>query len=660
MKKSASEISWQELVNTNDLILQSLSEGVCVINQSRQIVFANNSALRLLDCELTNLLKKKYDLAFFQRDKSLSEEDLATCPIQFALTEGATSRIEADNFFRSDGSDFLVEYVCTPILENGEIIGAVVIFQDITEKREVEMAIRQARDAALEAARMKAAFLANISHEIRTPLSGIVGIAALLSETNLSVEQRNLVEMLQQSANLLMSTVNEILDYSKIEAGKLKSEAVEFNLRKIIRETIALFKSAIEKKGLNFDFSVESEIGENFWGDPNFLRQVLSNLLANAVKFTEAGKIQLRVSKFEENENTVVVIFEVSDTGIGISKSEKAKLFQPFMQADISAKRRFGGTGLGLAICKELVALMQGEIGVESEPGEGSQFWFKIPLTKVTKFSKPKVLYAENFENLPSETGNLQVLVAEDNKINREIILKILKQLDCSAEVAENGLEAIEISTKKSFDLILMDCQMPETDGYEAARKIRQTGKNADDVKIVALSANAEELERERCLQAGMDDFLCKPLTKESLGKILRKYFSGEKAFSNLDLEKKIIHHSLSKIITTEVLESFLEIESRGEKNFIFEIFQIYFETAEKDFQELETAWRKRDFESARKTAHRLKGSSMNVGLSKLAKILETLENLPDHEQAENLTATAKQEFETIKRKILESLNYEN
>lgn len=651
---------WQEWRHFDDLILQSLSEGVCIVDKSRQIVFANDFAARLLDCELAELLEKKYDLAFFHRDKSLSEEELSVCPIQFTLTEGTVSHIETDNFFRSDGSDFLVEYVCTPVVENGQIIGAVIIFQDITEKREIEIAIREARDAALETARIKAAFLANVSHEIRTPLNGIVGVANLLSETDLSTEQRALVEMLRESVDLLLSTVNEILDYSKIEAGKLKLENVEFNLRKLIGKTVNLFQPAVRQKGLRLDFFIESETGENFRGDATRIQQVLNNLLANAVKFTEQGGIELKISKADENENSVVLMFEVIDTGIGLSESEKATLFQPFMQADISTTRRFGGTGLGLAICKELVTLMQGEIDVESEPGEGSRFWFKIPLTKVAEVAPQEICYEEKTENLAQKIGCLKILVAEDNRINQEITLRILGQFGYSAEIAQNGLEAVEICAEKSFDLILMDCQMPEMDGYEAARKIRQIGKTADEVKIIALSASADGRERERCLQSGMDDFLCKPFTKESLGKVLKKHFSGEKSIPNLDLQKKFIQHSLSKLITPEALENFLEIEARGEKNFVSEIFQIYFENAEKELLKLESAWEKHNFKSVRKTAHCLKGSSANVGLSQLAKIFEDLESLKNQAQAENLIATAKQNFETLKKQILENLNYES
>lgn len=653
--KSATGESWQERINRNDLILQSLSEGVCIIDAARKIVFANDSAAKLFDCEISKLLEKNYDIVFFGQDKTLSEEDLAVCPIQFSLTDGATSHIKTESFRRSDESSFWVEYICAPIFEDGEIIGAVVTFQDITERRDIESAINEARESALEAVRTKTAFLANMSHEIRTPLSGIVGTANLLADTELSEEQRNYVEMLKKSVDLLMETVNDILDFSKIEAGKLRLEMVEFNLPETVREIVDLFKPSANKKGLNLEYEIENGIAENFRGDANRLRQILSNLIGNAVKFTENGEISLKISKENNSEVPAKMRFEVSDTGIGIGEMQKQRLFQPFMQADISTTRRFGGTGLGLAICREIVEMMQGEIGVESEIGKGSKFWFVVPLVPSFKFQVPS-------EDSESKLETLKILVVEDNEISREIICKLLEQIGFQAETAKNGAEAINLLTEKTFDLILMDCQMPEIDGYAATETIRRNENSQNPPKIIALTANIEEIERERCLQSGMNDFLNKPLTKEGLVKIIKKHFPNQKALSNLDLRENLIQDSLSKIIDQKTLDNFFTIESRGEKNFLSEILTLYCENTEKRLAEFDEILQNRDLESVKKLAHGLKGSSANAGISSLVRLFEDLEKQCDFEnweQISHLITEIKQNFATIKKTIFESVNYE-
>lgn len=649
----------------NDLILQSLSEGVCVIDASRKLAFANHSAAKLLDFQNDDLIGKNYDIVFFRHDKSLSEDELAICPIQFALTEGAASHINTETFFRSDGSTFLVEYVCSPIFEENEIAGAVVTFQDITERRDIEAALSEVRELALESARTKAAFLANMSHEIRTPLSGVVGTANLLLDTDLTAEQRKYLQMLRKSVDSLMETVNDILDFSKIEAGKLALETIEFNLRELLEETANLFKISANRKNLSLNFTVENGVSEIFRGDANRLRQVLNNLLSNAVKFTETGEIRLKISNSEETKSHTVLLFEVFDTGIGIDEEQKGRLFQPFTQADISTTRRFGGTGLGLAICREIVEMMQGEIGLESEIGKGSRFWFTVLLVQSPK-SKVQSLKTQidtetfgrndkkGLRTRNLELGTLKILIVEDDEVNREITSKLLEQIGYNSEFAENGAEAVKKTGEKDFDLILMDCQMPEMDGFAAAQMIRRREKSPHS-KIIALTAFSAEAEREKCLRSGMNDYLCKPVTKKDLVEILQKHFSAEKVSPNLDLEENFVQHSLSEIIIPEILNSFLAIESRGEKNFVSEILQIYCENAEKQISALKTDIQNRDAESIGRRAHSLKGSSANVGLEKLTALFEDLQlqaNTENWERIENLITEIIEKIEFIKKRI--------
>jgi len=644
----------------NDLILQSLSEGVCVIDASRKITFANHSAARLLNFQNEDLIGKNYDIVFFRHDKSLSEEDLAICPIQFALTEGAASHINTETFFRSDASTFLVEYICAPIFESAEIVGAVVTFQDITERRDIEAALSEVRELALESARTKAAFLANMSHEIRTPLSGVVGTANLLLDTDLTAEQRKYLQMLRKSVDSLMETVNDILDFSKIEAGKLALETIDFNLRELLEETVNLFKISANRKNLSLNLTIENGAAENFRGDANRLRQVLNNLLSNAVKFTEAGEIRLKVSVSEETESQTVWLFEVFDTGIGIDEEQKTRLFQPFTQADISTTRRFGGTGLGLAICKEIVEMMHGEIGVDSEIGKGSRFWFTVllvqsPKSKVQSF-KPQIYDDKEVPETNEEKrlGTLKILIVEDDEVNREITSKLLEQIGYKSEFAENGAEAVRKTSEKDFDLILMDCQMPEMDGFAAAKMIRQSEKSPHP-KIIALTAFSAEAEREKCFRAGMDDYLCKPVTKNDLTKIIQKHFSAEKVLPNLDLEENFVQHSLSEIIAPQILNALLAIEARGEKNFVSEILQIYCENAERQILTLKADIQNRDVESIGRRAHSLKGSSANVGLEELTEFFEDLQteaSSGNWERIEHLITEITEKFEVIKQRI--------
>ncbi len=653
----------------NDLILQSLSEGVCVIDASRKIAFANHSAVRLLGSQTTDLIGKNYDIVFFRRDKSLSDDELAICPIQFALVEGTASHINTETFFRSDESPFLVEYVCSPIFEHTEITGAIVTFQDITERRDVEAAVSAARESALETARTKAAFLANMSHEIRTPLSGIVGTANLLLDTDLSKEQRKYLQMLQKSVQVLMETVNGILDFSKIEAGKLALEIIDFDLRELLEETVDLFKISAGKKNLRLNLTIEDNLAGIFRGDANRLRQVLNNLLSNAIKFTESGEIRLKISKSENAEAHSFLRFDVYDTGIGINDEQKERLFEPFTQADISTTRRFGGTGLGLAICKEIVEMMHGEIGVESETGKGSRFWFTVQLVRSSKFQVPSLktqighageLFDESrqkqFETSDLEPRTLQILIVEDDEVNREITSRLLKQIGYKSEFAENGTEAVRKAREKNFDLILMDCQMPQMDGLAATEAIRRDEK-IHCPKIIALTAFCDDAEREKCARAGMDDYYCKPITKKDLLKIFQKHFSVEKVLPNLDLEENIVQHSLSELITPETLKTFLAIEARGEKNFAREILQIFCENAEKQISILQAELQKRDAKSIAHLAHHLKGSSTNVGLEKLTGLFEDLQNQADSENWQRITDLITEiieNFEFIKQRIFE------
>ncbi|KAJ1018893.1 hypothetical protein NDA16_004696 [Ustilago loliicola] len=435
----------------------------------------------------------------------------------------------------------------------GPIIGVVGASMDITDRRRAKLKLEEsmhersralaAETAAKEASRMKSEFLANMSHEIRTPIAGVIGLSELLYDTPLSKEQRDFAENIQRSADALLTVINDILDFEKLELGKMDLEKSAFNLNVVIMDTQKMLSFATQKKGLEFRNECQLNYTGQITGDAGRLRQVLTNLLTNAIKFTAAGAITLRVIETYEDQNSLHVHFEVRDTGCGISQTTLKKLFQPFSQADPSFARRFGGTGLGLSICKNLVDLMGGTIGLESVENKGSDAWFSIPFEKVRSSDSsgdsspdeeaiPEVQMDEATSSLGVSENPLQrprkdiwILVAEDNLINAQIALKTLKKMGFSCKVAKDGLEAIEEIGKHPYDLILMDCHMPNCDGYEATKRLRKS--NSVDIRttpIIAMTASAIRGDREKCLAAGMSDYLSKPVKSVALETTLVKW----------------------------------------------------------------------------------------------------------------------------------------
>jgi CheY-like chemotaxis protein len=342
----------------------------------------------------------------------------------------------------------------------------------------------------------------------------------------LTPEQYDFANTNKISADALLSIINDILDFSKIEAGKMTFEKVAFDLRETVKHSVELLAPRARDKGLALNCSIPPNLPTQLVGDPSRLRQILLNLLSNAVKFTEQGEVSLEIKQLDETSEDVGLSFSVRDTGIGISEENQKKLFQSFNQADASTTRRFGGTGLGLAICRKLVELMNGSLTLTSSPGKGSTFSFTLRYARQNSPapSAPKLVTAISG---PSEIASgLRVLLAEDNPVNQMVGVKQLKKLGCVVDVVKNGLEAVEAWQKGKYQAILMDCEMPELNGYEAARKIREleTAQNMSPVRIIAMTAHAMQGDRERCLAAGMNDYVARPVEskalKEALGKV--------------------------------------------------------------------------------------------------------------------------------------------
>ncbi|MFN8382296.1 MAG: PAS domain S-box protein [Anaerolineales bacterium] len=443
----------------------------------------------------------------------------------------ASAKPHAERFTPADNEflKLMSQWVSTE-LERLEATHQLEAYASEIARNNKELAV--ARDRALEASRLKSAFLATMSHEIRTPMNAVIGMNEILLETNLDKEQRELATVVENSAQSLLTIINDILDFSKIEAGKLVLHPKPFDVHELVREVVNMFSSKAQEKGLRLDADVVSDLPHTLIADAGRIRQVLINLLGNALKFTESGVVKLYVNGTLLQDIAHVVTFSVKDTGIGISEKLKPMLFEPFSQADGTSTRRYGGTGLGLAISHRLVDMMDGEMGFDSTEGDGSTFWFSLPLGhKPLGSPSPRNLFQTNGQISTLQQFNLKkpVLIVEDDEANRNLISAQLHELNLSSYSVSTGREAIELLTIRPHDfaLTLMDVNMPEVDGISATRIIRQhetkTGKHS---VIIAVTANAMMGDRETCISAGMDDYIAKPAGLESVSKTLARWVS--------------------------------------------------------------------------------------------------------------------------------------
>ncbi len=527
---------------------------------------------------------------------------------------------------RKDGGIRVMSVSMAGLEHDGRLAGVLAIGRDVTEQRRAREEMARARDLALEAAEAKSRFLANVSHEIRTPMNAILGMTGLLFDEESDPGRRERLGIVRTAADALLALINDVLDFTRAEAGKMRLEDVVFDLREVVARAAELFEERARGKGLALTTDISEDLPRALRGDPGRLRQVLLNLIGNAIKFTERGFVRVSVRR-GAGASGEALRFEISDSGPGIAAEDVSRLFQSFSQLDSSSTRRHGGTGLGLAISRQLVERLDGRIGVESSLGRGATFWFELPL----------VVSAEPVPPAPPETvraappRRLRVLVVEDNAVNRKVLLLLLERLGHVAEAVSSGREALESLSAIHYDLVLMDCQMPEMDGWEAARELRrrERASGAPRAQITALTANVLSEDRARCFEAGMDDFLAKPVRAEDL--------------------QRVLDEAASTPLNAAAVARFREMV--GAEAFE-DVFREFLRTGALSNEALAAAERAGDAEALRRTAHALKGAALSIGAERIAVLCLRLEGLEADAQAERhaLVSRMASELDAVRR----------
>lgn len=598
-------------------VVEDGSDIIFVVDYNGKIHYHNASVHETLGYRAKNLIGKNF-FDFIRPDTV----DEVTRQFKQSQKRAFTENVEFQ-FLCKDGNFRFLEFNAINLKHKEGLDGFILDCRDIAQRKDDEAELVRLQKA-------KEQFLANMSHEIRTPINGIVGMANLLSQNPSPVERETYLSAIKHSAENLTVIINDILDLAAIESGKLKFEKIAFNLRDLLPSLISTFTYQAREKRIQVEYQIDDSLNKILLGDPVRLNQILINLVSNAVKFTHNGSIKVNGTAEREAKGTCWVKIEVEDTGVGIPQEKLNTIFESFSQADASVTRKYGGTGLGLTIVKQLVELQKGSISVSSKEHVGSTFTVRIPYAvgKGYEMSAPKNARALK----KASAAKLFVLLVEDNDINRLYAKSVLKNWNCYTETAENGMVAIEKIKNQEYDVVLMDIQMPVMDGYETTRAIRMMETPARNVPIVALTANATKADVEKCIAAGMNDYLPKPFSPDDL---YRKLFQ-EMRISPKEKAKKKASAGNNKLYNLDYLRSV----SGNNEDFIREMVLTFTQTIPPVLDEMKTALDGKDWERLARMAHQIKPSFTLMGLNPLrtsivfieenSKYTTKLDELPD------------------------------
>jgi PAS domain S-box-containing protein len=613
------------IVNANDAVI------IATANQKiPEIMYVNRAFVEMSGYSEADVQKKGFGIFVGEQT---DREEVQRIADAFRDFESIKSELI---FYRKNGTPYWVGISIVPLKDkNGKTTHFVSIQRDITERKEAEQALIEAREAAEQARLAESQFLANMSHEIRTPMNAVIGMTHLLMDENLSPKQLEYINALKFSADSLMGIISDILDLSKIEAGKLDFEQKQFNLYELLNSLQKAFIFKVKQKNLNVVFQLDEGLDNDVVGDPTRLNQILTNLLGNSGKFTLEGEIGVRMSILESNELRYLLKFEVYDTGIGIEEDKLDLVFENFKQANSQIHRKFGGTGLGLPIVKNLVELQGGKISVASEIGKGTTFTFILPFTNSGVYSEISNLEEDVMGNLIVDDVVLKsakVLIAEDNLMNQKLISEIMKKWEVNFDLAVDGQDALDKTYQKAYDIILMDVNMPKMSGYEAAERIRLDTLNLNNkVPMIALTAAALQSEKEKVFDSGMNEFVSKPFVPANLKKVMIRLLGGlaiEEEIKTITKPKETNSGEGYSLPNVTVDLSYLKDFSGGDTSFIKEMLGLFLSDAPNQIIMMKEYLDEKDWDKLGKLGHRMKPNFQMLGMDKQREMAFSIETM--------------------------------